>query len=140
MQPTVLPLDASEEAVLALVHQWVDALAARDYVGAATLLTQAGNERDWPPSLVEETITRYEAPGWASPSRVTSPAAALQELPAAPRSEVTRWAQPRARPEVLGTVEYDLPINGVWSDLTAIFWLRRLPGGLALELYDIHIL
>lgn len=54
--------------------------------------------------------------------------------------EVTRWPQPRARVEVMGMVEYDLPINGVWSDLTAIFWLRRMPDGLALELYDIHIL
>jgi len=65
---------------------------------------------------------------------------AIQELPFAPSSTVTRWPRRRARPEVVGTVEYDLPLNGAWSDLTAIFGLRRLPDGLALELYDIHIL
>jgi hypothetical protein len=136
----VLPHDASDEAILVLVERWVDRLAARDYGGAAAMLTQEGNERNWPPSLVEEVISGYEAPGGPSPSVVTSPDAALEELPAGPRAEVTRWARPRARPEVAGTVEYDLPLNGAWSDLTAIFWIRRLPQGLALELYDIHIL
>jgi hypothetical protein len=147
MQPTarhfmvILPLDASDEAILAIVHRWVDALAARDYVGATAVLTPAGNERDWPPSLVEEVISAYEAPGGLSPSRVTSPTSAMQEPGGgAPRSEVTRWPERRARREVVGTVEYDLPLNGIWSDLTAIFWLRRLADGLALELYDIHIL
>ena len=136
----ILAHDSSDEAIIALVQRWVNTLAAGDYVGAATLLTQAGNERDWPPSLVEEVISRYEAAGAPSPSRVTSPATATRQLPAAPHAEVTRWPRPRARPEVVGTVEYDLPVNGIWSDLTAIFWLRRLPTGLALELYDIHIL
>lgn len=136
----VLPPDAPDEAILAAVHQWVDALAGRDYVGASTLLTPTGNERDWPPRLVEEVISRYEAPGGSSPSRVTSPTSATLDPDVVPRREVTRWPQPRARLEVAGTVEYDLPINEVWSDLTAIFWLRRLPDGLALELYDIHVL
>lgn len=116
------------------------ALAAQDYVGAAALLTPAGNERDWPPPLVEEVISAYEASGGISPFRVTSPTSATEEAGAARHSHVTRWPQPRARAEVLGTVEYDLPTNGVWSGLTAIFWLRRMPEGLALELYDIHIL
>ena len=136
----VLPYDASDEAILALVERWVDALATRDYAGAAAMLTQDGNERDWPPSLVDEVISGYEAPGGPSPSRVTPRAAARQELTTGPSVEVTRWVRPRARPEVAGTVEYDLPLNGTWSDLTAIFWIRRLPQGLALELYDIHIL
>jgi hypothetical protein len=136
----ILPADASDQAILALVHRWVEALAGRDYIGAASLLTQAGNERDWPPGLVEDVIGRYAAPGGASPSLVTSPAGTRQDPPFAPRAEVARWSRPRARPEVVGTVEYDLPLNGAWSDLTAIFWIRRLPEGLALELYDIHIL
>jgi hypothetical protein len=42
----VLPHDASDQAILALVERWVDALAARDYDGAAAMLTRDGNERD----------------------------------------------------------------------------------------------
>ena len=137
----IVPLSASDKAILAVIHRWVDALAAQDYVGAAALLTPADNERDWPPSLVEEVISAYKAPGGPSLSRVTSPTSAMQEAgSAALHAEVTRWPQPRARRDVVGMVEYNLPLNGVWSDLTAIFWLRSLPDGLALELYDIHIL
>ena len=136
----VLPLDAPDDAILAVVRQWVDAVAAGESVRAATLLTETGNERQWPPDLVDDVISRYEAFGGTLPSRVTSPSAARRDPSYAPNADVVRWPRPRARPDVVGTVEFDLPINGVWSDLTAIFWLRRLPEGLALELYDIHVL
>jgi hypothetical protein len=37
-------------------------------------------------------------------------------------------------------VEYDLPLDGVWSDLTAIFELYPVPGGWSLGLYDLHVM
>jgi hypothetical protein len=37
-------------------------------------------------------------------------------------------------------VEYDLPLNGEWSDLTAIFHLMRVESGWAYSLWDLHVL
>ena len=38
------------------------------------------------------------------------------------------------------SVEYDVPLNGEWSDLTAQFELLVRPGGLAVVLHDLHVL
>jgi hypothetical protein len=57
----------------------------------------------------------------------------------APRHEVTRWGAKRGS-DVVGEIEFDLPINGIWSDLTALFWVKHHPEELVLELYDIHVL
>lgn len=38
------------------------------------------------------------------------------------------------------TVDYDLPLNGEWSDLTAIFSFKSKDGGFAFYLDDIHVL
>jgi hypothetical protein len=37
-------------------------------------------------------------------------------------------------------VEVDVPLDGIWSDLTARFHFLRRPGGLAVVLYDLHVL
>jgi len=36
--------------------------------------------------------------------------------------------------------DYDVPLNGEWSDLTAQFEFKRQPGGLAAILNDLHVL
>ena len=36
--------------------------------------------------------------------------------------------------------EYDLPLSGEWSDLTAQFEFLRRPSGYAVVLHDIHVL
>lgn len=36
--------------------------------------------------------------------------------------------------------DHDVPLNGVWSGLTAQFEFLRRPGGLAVVLHDLHIL
>jgi hypothetical protein len=35
---------------------------------------------------------------------------------------------------------YDIPLNGEWSDLTAIFMLYKRPQGYAVVLHDLHVL
>ncbi|HYC90417.1 MAG TPA: hypothetical protein VEO54_14465 [Thermoanaerobaculia bacterium] len=37
-------------------------------------------------------------------------------------------------------VEYDMPLDGAWSDLTASFVLLPSPNGYDLGLYDMHVL
>jgi len=37
-------------------------------------------------------------------------------------------------------VHFDIPLNGMWSDLTAVFWVHAIENGLALELERIEVL
>lgn len=56
-----------------------------------------------------------------------------------PRPEVERFPDPG--PDNLGDVHYDLPLNGSWSDLTAVFTLSLTDdGALTLVLDEIHVL
>ena len=52
-----------------------------------------------------------------------------------------RW-EPRRTLDgtIVGSVEFDLPIDGEWSDLTAIFTLSEVEGSLVLSLEDLHVL
>jgi hypothetical protein len=135
------PTNATDDEILAVVCRWVDLLADGDYDRAQSLLLAEGTEREWPPQLVENLIGSYELPpraGDNQESRVTSVDKA-RVFDIEPRPSVSRWNKsPRAG--VLGDVHFDLPINGIWSDLTAIFFLRQVTGGMALELFDIHVL
>jgi hypothetical protein len=53
-----------------------------------------------------------------------------------PRADVIRLASDPST----GSVELDLPLNGEWSDLTALFEFGPVDGGIALSLYDLHVL
>ena len=59
-----------------------------------------------------------------------------------PNQEV-RWIPNRelacTHPGRVGEVLYDLPINGYFSNLTAVFWIRQVKGGWALELFDLTV-
>jgi hypothetical protein len=38
------------------------------------------------------------------------------------------------------SLEHDVPLNGVWSDLTAQFEFERYPRGFAVVLHDLHVM
>lgn len=128
----ILPADASDETILALVRQWVNFIASDRMESAQDLLDTNDVEREWSPSLIRELLSRYEPP------RVTCVEAA-QVGDLVPRHTVDRWASDTDSTRI-GTVEFDLPLDGFWSDLTAIFWVKFHPEGLVLELYDIHVM
>ncbi|MGA9997156.1 MAG: hypothetical protein WBP93_17190 [Pyrinomonadaceae bacterium] len=138
-----LPLYADDEEVLSLVRQWVEHLAKRDYTQAMALLSQGERYAFWTPALVEERISSYGPPEGGdkdSISRVTPPGSA-QVYDIKPRHSVD-WYDPELKEEgeVVGVVHFDLPINGVWSDLTAILNIEKGHDFLSLELEDIHVL
>src|SRR6478609_935400 len=115
----ILPHNATEDDVLSVVRQWVGLLAAGDYVQAQSLLLREGAERDWPPEMVAQLIASYELPPAVSGeelSRVT-PVGEARVFDIQPRAAVSRW-EGGGRPGVVGDVHFNLPINGIWSDLT----------------------
>jgi len=128
----ILPSDADDETILALVRQWVNLVASDDIEAAQDLLKTEDVDRDWPPELIRELLVGYE------PDHIT-PVEEAQIGELVPHHTVDR-TEPQAGSAVAGVVEFDLPMNGAWSDLTAIFWIMRHPEGLVLELYDIHVM
>ena len=137
----IFPTNVSDGEILTTVGRWVDLLANGDYLQAQSLLMHDGAERNWPPESVAGLIGSYELPPavhTGERSRVT-PVAEARVADIQPRPSVSRWDS-SGRSGVVGDVHFDLPINGVWSDLTAIFFLRQVPGGIALELFDVHVL
>jgi len=136
-----LPVSATDADIFAVVQRWVDLLADGDFGQAQSLLMRDGAEREWTPQVVADLIESYELPPAVrsvGKSRVT-PIGEASVFDIQPRPSVSRWVAD-GRPGVVGDVHFDLPINGVWSDLTAIFLLRQVAGGIALELFDIHVL
>ncbi|WP_299931599.1 hypothetical protein [uncultured Pelagimonas sp.] len=53
--------------------------------------------------------------------------------------DVTRIGEPVEKDGHVAVVQYDLPLNGKWSDLTAGFLLLRRPEAEYLVLQDIHV-
>lgn len=101
--------------------------------------------REWTPELVKALIEGYgyEEPVEGNdepPLRVTS----LKQMtePELEQRHQVGWLDVESKEtlRILGDVHYDLPIENEWSDLTAIFDIVEVEGGLALSLYDIHVL
>src|SRR5262249_9566318 len=144
--------DATDADLLAVVGGWVDLLAAGEYAQAQALLVRVEQERHWPPERVAAGVPPYppRPPGPRAGAGGGGPRAqaegAVRVTPVRqarvadllPRHAVSRWG-PGCRPGVVGDIHFDLPINGAWSDLMATFFFRRVPGGLALELWDLQV-
>lgn len=137
----VLPTNASDAMILDLVYQWVNLIATEQIEEAQALLSTQTAITQWTPELIQELIAAYEFPNHSAselPARIT-PIATARIDDISPRHTIDRWQSPDAS-GIVGSVEFDLPINGVWSDLTALFWIKQYPEGIALELNDIHVL
>lgn len=130
------PATASDEELLEAVDEWVELLAQERYGEA---LATFGSREHWTPELLRQVIRGYGFPE-PHPSgtvfRVTSrrDAAGKQHY-----RQVDRWPDPNLIGAV-GIVQYDLPLNGKWSDVTALFDVLSADDLLELRLDDIHVL
>ena len=145
-----VPMDASDEAILAVLEEWTDLLAAEDYAGALELLPP-DPEQGWTAALLESDVYGYGCPGMtrkevaerfgSADCKVTS----LRECP--DREEIVRELDigrfvPKALPDVVGMVHYEgVPLNGKRSDLTGIFYLVKVSEGeMTLQFHDLHVM
>lgn len=145
-----LPMGASDGAILEVLEEWTDLLAAEDYAGALSLLPP-DPDQNWTPALLESDVYGYGCPGMtreevaerfgSADYKVTS----LRECPdreeIVGELDVDRFV-PKALPGVVGMVHYEgVPLNGARSDLTGIFYLVKVSEGeMTLQFHDLHVM
>jgi hypothetical protein len=120
-----LPLDCPDAAILAAAEEWTDRLAAEDFAGAwEMLLHRAGEVWAPTPAALKARIRQCgcEVPIPGESLRVTPTATAAGErwrrLPALSR---TADGDTYRGPAIRGRLDWQLPLNGEWSDLVASF-------------------
>ena len=57
-----VPMNASDEAILEVLEEWTELLAAEDYAGALALLPP-DPDQNWTPALLESDVSGYGLPG-----------------------------------------------------------------------------
>ena len=119
-----LPGDATDDQIIEFVTQWVELLADERYAEALALVAPAPDPAyRLTPEQLETLIRNYgsfEPMADGSTFRVTSPSEAQGKQYV---DGVHRFDEPRVADGAIGHLDYDLPLNGEWSDLTAQFSL-----------------
>jgi hypothetical protein len=130
--------DASDTELIACLSEWSDLMAAGDYAAAVAFLhppAEGSNAETWTATSLKTYIENYGS--WdrladGSLMRVTSIASA-EHRRRAPH-EVFRYQHQ------LPDIEFRLPLDGEWSDLTAMINMVEVNGRWAFVLYDLQVL
>jgi hypothetical protein len=131
-----LPASASVSDLIAVVMRWVEVLAAEQYEQAYGM-TAHDSYHKWTPDLIRLVIEGYglPEPHPRGPFRVTPRGQAMgdcYELVA------ERYQEPFPS-GAIGEVRFNLPLNGEWSDLTAVLAIYPVERQLVLCLNEIHV-
>ena len=127
----LVPHNATDDAVLDIIRKWIDVLAKEDYEAVVAELGPglhfAYGFYSSKAECIRAQIKRYVSPEYfpgVTDFVVTDWRLAKGGNPE-PRRDVT-WYEPNNLGGVglRGAVQFDLPLNGKWSDLTAdfVFW------------------
>ncbi len=132
--------EASDEEILAAVREWIGLLADRRYVEAHTWLHH-GDPTRWPsPEIIATVIRNY---GFVEP-RTDGRVFQVTPIETASQGEGgalnVSQSVDRFDDGHRGVVHFDLPLNGVWSDVTAILEFSEVDGALVFDLDDIHVM
>jgi hypothetical protein len=132
-----LPSNSGDATIVAAIEEWVDLLAAGKLDDATAWLYQPPDDaQTMTAELIDQLIVDYwwdapPAPGGRH--RVTQRDSAAGD---GPRTSLVRLAADRTA----GSVYYALPVDGKWSDLTAILEFRRLDDATVISLHDLNVL
>ena len=95
----------------------------------------------WSPELIETVIRNY---GFIEPREdgLTFKVTSIKDASEGKAFYDVKWygEDPNRPAEYLGMVAFTLPLNGEWSDDTAVFDIVEVDGEITLELDDIHVL
>lgn len=123
------PENVSDAELLAFVERWVALLAQEDYEAASALPDHHSPQHVWTPDQIRGQINLHG-------QRVTLEGVTDDTRPPITR-QVERW--PLRYDGSCGEIWYDLYIDGQYTAMTALFYLRPTDGGITLHLIDIGV-
>jgi hypothetical protein len=126
---TPFPEHASDADLLTFVERWVSLLAQEDYEAASALPDHHSPQHIMTPDQIREQINLHG-------QRVTLEGVADDSGPPMTR-QVERW--PLRYDGSCGEISYDLYIDGKYTGMTALFYLRPTNGGITVHLIDIGV-
>lgn len=120
-----LPITASKEEIKKLVIEWNELLAQEKYKEAFEMFLSENNELNWTPELLESAVYTYGCPGYTREE-------AEKEFGS------NGWMGKND----IAVIHYgNVPLNGMMSDLTAIFFVRKVNDDLiTLAFVDLHVM
>ncbi|MBP3459259.1 MAG: hypothetical protein J6K58_08625 [Lachnospiraceae bacterium] len=147
-----LPITASKEEIKELVIEWSELLAREQYKEALDMfLLDENNELEWTPELLESAVYTYGCPGLTREE-------AEKEFGSADYKVTSIFENPDKDKIIesidissnygwmgkndIAVIHYDnVPLNGMLSDLTARFFLRKIDDNtLTLAFMDLHVM
>lgn len=147
-----LPITASKEEIKELVIEWSELLAREQYQEALDMfLLDENNELEWTPELLESAVYTYGCPGLTREE-------AEKEFGSADYKVTSIFENPDKDKIIesidissnygwmgkndIAVIHYDnVPLNGMLSDLTARFFLRKIDDNtLTLAFMDLHVM
>ncbi|WP_139924432.1 hypothetical protein [Hymenobacter sp. DG01] len=141
--PVTLPLDASDQDILDAVRIWVRLLEQERYEEAFQYTFQ-DPYYEWTPELMRDVIYGYGFPEYQAEVEIYKVTAIEEAVEDGnnPYAEVN-FHMPRKHriPGILTVAEiwFSLPLNGKWSDVTAMLNVLYMPTSVSLELQEIHV-
>jgi hypothetical protein len=129
---------APAESIIALVKCWMKLLAEGRVEEACALLDEPNRYGiTWTSGLIQETVNSIFSP--ESRFHETHPEGPIFtnpfELEEQLEIEVVEFDDKRGY-----TFDYNVPLNGEWSDLTAQFEFLKRSDGYVVVLHDLHVL
>ena len=126
------------EALLVFIRNWFRLLAADRWPDACASLDERSQYGiEWTPEYIRHALNLAFGPDCRFRS----------DHPEGPQFSDPDTASGTCHASVLPfddgrgfSADHDVPLNGLWSDLTAQFEFLRRPGGLAVILHDLHVL
>ena len=142
-----LPLDCPDANILAVAEEWTNCLAAGDYAGACEMLLHnpAYPGRSW---VADPNALRAWVVNYGSPEPVPGEPVCLVTPTATATGARWRWlpslnrapeGNPHLYPAFRGRLDWQLPLNGEWSDLVASFDLVEHDGALVFVLAALRV-
>lgn len=130
-----LPTEASDETILAAIEEWVGLLVEERYEEAHHFFVDVENNPwEWSPQLLQTIIRTGVFADEHGRNRVTPIDQARGGL--IPHRDVNRHDDNPQK----GYIWFDLPLNGQWSDVTALLTFRIINQRLVIELESIDVM
>lgn len=133
-----LPITAGKEQIKELVIEWNELLAREKYQEALDMfLLDENNELDWTPELLESAVKEYGSADYKVTSILENPNRD-KIIESIDISSNYGWMGEND----IAVIHFDnVPLNGMLSDLTARFFLRKIDDNtITLAFMDLHVM